>query len=100
LLGARCRTLAIDGGGRVLLLEPSTEGRLVAFLVRHGEGWAAVYLLTDPGAATRLRHAGIRLSAALCGPLGPERLVLGGPRWGPFVVIARRDGASKTEAAR
>jgi hypothetical protein len=99
-LGGHCRSVAIDGGGQVLLLEPSTEGPLVAFLVRHGEGWAAVYLLADSGASACLRRAGVSLSAPVGGPFGAERLVLGGPRWGPFLVIARHGGASKAEVAR
>lgn len=70
VLGAHARVarVVIDGIGRwLILLEPSTEGRLAAFLARHGEGWAATWIrdeagATEPGAAWR------------DGPLGPERL--------------------------
>lgn len=47
LLGARGRR-ALFRSGSLVLLEPSTEGRLAGWLARHGEGMAAVYLLADP----------------------------------------------------
>jgi hypothetical protein len=42
LLGARGLRLA-DTEPAIILLEPSTEGRLAGWLARHGEGEAAVY---------------------------------------------------------
>ncbi|HTS14532.1 MAG TPA: hypothetical protein VMH24_02625, partial [Candidatus Sulfotelmatobacter sp.] len=51
LLGARGFAAELPGrpgGVTLLLLEPSTEGRLTAFLARHGEGLAAVYMPADP----------------------------------------------------
>jgi hypothetical protein len=77
-LGARCRVAGAVLPGRISLaiLEPSTEGRLAETLARLGEGPAAVWSTTDrladPGAVT-----------ARPGPFGPERLVSGGPRYGP-----------------
>lgn len=93
VLGSRTRRLASDGH-TTLLLEPSTEGRIASALARRGEGWAAVYVSVD-GAddevlAARLAAGGVMLSSAAAGPLGPERLVLGGPRDGPFVLVVVR----------
>jgi hypothetical protein len=88
LLGARCRLLRFPGGREILLLEPSTEGRLAAALARRGEGSVALYLFVDAGAVERARRAGFRLSSLGRGPFGPERLVLAGRRWGPFLLLA------------
>ncbi len=63
----------------IVLLEPDTEGRLAATLARSGEGWAATWVL-DHGAGVRPRRA----SVARPGPLGQERLLLGGPLAGPY----------------
>jgi hypothetical protein len=87
VLGARCRLLQFPAGGDVLLFEPSTEGRLAAALARHGEGIVALYLVADSGAAERARQAGLRLGAEGKGPFGAERLVLAGPRDGPFLLL-------------
>ena len=88
ILGAHARRLELPGGdGFIVLLEPSTEGRLAAALARHGEGSLVRYLLARPGAAALARAAGFPLSAAAPGPLGEERLVLGGPREGPFILL-------------
>jgi len=87
LLGARCRRLGTADEQEVLLLEPSTEGRLAAALARHGEGFLARYHIVDSEAPERARRAGFDLSPRGGGPLGPERLVLGGPRWGPFLLL-------------
>jgi hypothetical protein len=84
-LGASCRIgrLAAPGdedGQWLILLEPSTEGRLALTLARHGEGWCATWLDTDPDGSTPR-------SAARVGPLGPERLLLDGPPSGPHRLI-------------
>jgi hypothetical protein len=89
ILGARCRALDYPGERTMLVLEPSTEGPLAAALARHGEGSVALYLLVDDDAVERAAAVGFRLSAERDGPLGPQRLVLGGPRWGPFLVLVR-----------
>ena len=39
LLGGRVLAAPLPSGRTLLLLEPSREGRLTAFLARHGEGW-------------------------------------------------------------
>ncbi len=85
-LGARCR-LVRTGAHEAVLLEPSTEGLLARALARHGEGWLAAYLLADAAAPDRLRAAGLSLSREAAGPLGPERLIVAGPRSGPFVIV-------------
>lgn len=83
-LGARARVgRAAAGAGRaiaVVLLEPDTEGRVAATLARTGEGWAATW--TVAGIVPRLR-----VSAVRPGPLGPERLILGGPVAGPHRLL-------------
>jgi hypothetical protein len=74
-LGARTRT-AEHAGLALIVLEPSTEGRLAAALARHGEGPIAVYVGV-PGPASRTTRPG---------PLGPAMLVHGPRAWGPFVL--------------
>ncbi len=91
ILGAACRLLRRPAGAAVLLLEPSIDRRLAGALARHGEGYIVRYLLADSGAPERVRRAGFEVSAEAAGPLGPERLVLTGPRDGPFVILAGLD---------
>jgi hypothetical protein len=73
-LGARAwiaRTGVVD----LVVLEPSTEGRLAAHLARHGEGIAVLYVSAPgsaPGRPTALGRTGRIVS--------PTRL------WGPFVI--------------
>ena len=79
----------------LLLLEPDTEGLLAATLARFGEGVGAVYL--GP-----LDRADVddtpRLGPPRAGPLGPARIVIGRPAWGPHALVQagvtrrRRDG--------
>jgi hypothetical protein len=83
-----------DGRDMIVLLEPSTEGRLAASLARHGEGFLVDYLLVNEGldeAVELVRQEGLTLSSATSGPFGPERLVASSPRWGPHVIVAARD---------
>jgi len=92
LLGARARVRDAGGlpGDAVLLLEPSTEGRLAASLARDGEGAAALYLRPAEGLqawTTAARTRGVTLSARRVGPLGASVLVTGGPVAGPHLVI-------------
>jgi hypothetical protein len=95
ILGARCRVGQVvdDLGLRIVLLEPDSEGRLAATLARSGEGWAATWAV-DPAPGTRVgapaagpRRARAGLSTARPGPLGDERLVLGGPLTGPHRLL-------------
>jgi hypothetical protein len=81
LLGATARIGRAAGGGPIaVLLEPFTEGRLAAFLARHGEAPAVLYLAPIDGgleaAVARLAAARIRTRTEK-GPLGPAALVLG-----------------------
>lgn len=84
-LGARCRVGSgtAEGGVRIVLLEPETEGRLSAALARHGEGWVATWVAASPAPPSSVA----RLSGARPGPFGTERLVLGGPVTGPYRLV-------------
>ena len=96
-LGAAARRSPIADRARpaLILLEPDAEGLLAATLARFGEGVRAVYL--GP-----LDRADVddtpRLGPSRPGPLGPARLVIGRPRWGPHALVLagvtrrRRDG--------
>lgn len=91
LLGATARIARpVDGRPVAVLLEPSTEGRLAAFLARHGEAPAVLYLgPPDGGLASvvgRLAAAGVRTRSGE-GPLGPAALVLGRSLFEPLVVV-------------
>ena len=90
VLGARCRILR-SADTEIVLLEPSTEGRLAAGLARHGEGSLVAYLLVTAAAPERARRARFQLSNEGAGPFGRERLVRSVPRWGPFLVLAGLD---------
>ena len=87
-LGAACRIVRVADGREVVLLEPSTEGRLAAALARHGEGSLATYLVVGGGAVERARSAGFTLGSECDGPCGRQRLVHSGPRQGPFLILA------------
>jgi hypothetical protein len=90
LLGARCRIVTFRDGPPVVLLEPSTEGRIAASLARRGEGLAVVYLAAarrDSALFARAASLGIAMSRPSPGPFGPSALVLGGPSWGPHLVL-------------
>jgi hypothetical protein len=97
-LGARVRG-SLDRRPATLVLEPATEGRLAATLVRGGEGPAALYLVAAAGglerlatagwAAREVATAGLPLGAAGIrpGPLGPAVLLPGGAAWGPHLLV-------------
>ncbi|MES2210984.1 MAG: hypothetical protein V4515_12510 [Chloroflexota bacterium] len=95
LLGASARHLRLADGQEVVLLEPSTEGRLAAALARHGEGIQVLYLLVGADGLRLARDAGFALTDRRPGPFGSERLILGGPRWGPFLILAGRDSSAR-----
>ena len=89
LLGASARvTGGHDGRPAIVLLEPDTEGRLAATLARFGEGVAAIYL----DAASQGETQPARPTRFSPGPLGPSRLALPGPAWGPHVIVVERPG--------
>ncbi len=73
-LGARCWIApgALNEGVTLILLEPSTEGRLAARLARFGEGVAAAWY-----AAGDESRGGRGLPGR--GPLGPEWRILDAP---------------------
>lgn len=82
LLGARAARVEA-GEVVVLVLEPSTEGRLAAALARRGEGICAVYVSAAgavPGAG-----AGSRAARQVTALGSPGRLLPHVP-WGPFVI--------------
>ncbi len=79
-LGARTRVRTSVGlpGTLLVLLEPSTEGRVSATLARHGEGPCAIYLRPSAGLEPWIRGArarGVDLSPRRDGPLGTSVLV-------------------------
>lgn len=90
ILGARCRLVDRERGTSLLLLEPAAEGRLAASLARLGEGPVALYASLPAGGLEVLLAAGVQLSAAAGGPLGRQRLVLGGARWGPHLLVVEK----------
>ena len=80
-------------GPQVLVLEPDTEGRLVATLVRNAEGPAAIYFAAGRGLdafVTDARRRGAPVSTIQPGPLGPSVVLLGGPPWGPHLIVVGR----------
>ena len=68
----------------LILLEPSTEGRIAAGLARFGEGPVVLYIVgsgaggSDPTTRTAP------------GPFGRQALIADGPWWGPFLVVGDR----------
>lgn len=56
LLGARVLAASLPSGRMLLLLEPTREGRLTAFLARHGEALAALYVMDPAIGDRRLVH--------------------------------------------
>jgi len=100
-LGGRSRRRGAGGlpAGSLLLLEPSTEGRLAAALARDGEGPCALYLGTREPLRAWVHTAHERdvpTSAVRRGPLGPSVLLLGGPIAGPHLILV---GPTSTPAA-
>jgi hypothetical protein len=92
LVGARARPRRTDGlpGGTLVLLEPTTEGRLAASLVRDGEGPCTLYLRAPAGLdawVAAARRRGVTVSAKRKGPLGTGVLVPGPDRAGPHVIV-------------
>jgi hypothetical protein len=75
-LGARARVVR-TGAVALVVLEPSTEGRLAAALARRGEGIACLYVAgEEPGAGRRATALG-----------GEGRLLPHDRPWGPFVIL-------------
>jgi hypothetical protein len=78
-LGARGRIRTTSGlpGGRLVLLEPTTEGALAASLARDGEGPCGLYIRGVP--TGRLRR--------LAGPFGPSVRLRTASRSGPHLLL-------------
>lgn len=75
-LGARAR-VAWTGGVAIVVLEPSTEGRLAAALARRGEGVVCLYVAAGQPSGDGRRTA-----------LGRGGRILSHDRpWGPFVML-------------
>jgi len=94
LLGAHATA---TGEPRVLLLEPTTEGRLAATLARHGEGPAALYLEVGPRALAAIRDRLLALgerARAGNGPFGPQVLASTRHPWGPHLLLVARDAVA------
>ncbi len=91
LLGARCRaaSASLPDGRSLVVLEPSTEGRLAATLARVGEGPAAIWMAVEDlsASAAAVRVADVAMSPERTGPFGIERLILGGPIYGPHRLL-------------
>jgi hypothetical protein len=98
-LGARCRTIrtirtADDDRPVVVLLEPSTEGRLAATLARHGEGPAAVWLRAASALQDVASTPGRSVPAA--GPFGTEVLLLDALSSGPHRLLVLAEAGTIT----
>ena len=92
ILGARARRRVADGlpGEQIVLLEPTTEGRLAGSLVRDGEGPCALYVHPAGGLdgwLERARERGVGTSSVEAGPFGRSVLVAGGPVAGPHLLV-------------
>ena len=91
LLGARVVVVPSGAdGSRLAIAEPTTEGRLAAFLARHGEGAAGRYVAVsdDLGQArTRAGASGITVTRVEDGPFGSSMLLLIGPVSGPQLIL-------------
>ena len=93
VLGARAWSVLVpvDAGPTIVLLEPDTEGRLAATLVRFAEGVAAVYLrdqvVGDSASGFGPAATDIGASTVAQSALGPARLIPGAPAWGPHALL-------------
>jgi hypothetical protein len=101
LLGARCRLLPSSADPPIVLLEPSTEGRLAASLARFGEGPVALYLRVPARVVARFRvvapASGVHCSRPAAGPFGTAVLVLDGAPSGPHLVVTEAATAGTIE---
>jgi hypothetical protein len=91
-LGGRCLVASsgLTALPRLVVLEPSTEGRLAAALARFGEGPVAAWFEapTDGAGVDRLGRPG-PLGRWTAGPFGLEALVSGRPVHGPHLLVVR-----------
>ena len=94
-LGARVVIIDIGDAGadRLVVAEPSTEGRLAAALARHGERTVGRYVAVAAeltSIARRAARAGVSISRPAAGPFGQQVLVLAGPVGGPYLILVER----------
>lgn len=90
LIGAAVIVVETADGGLTAVAEPTTEGRLAAFLARHGEGEAGRYIRSPvplSEARRRASEAGVALSRTADSPFGRAALVLVGPVSGPHLIL-------------
>ncbi len=89
LLGARAAVSRSGAAGEpiVVVLEPDTEGRLAAFLARHGEGIGAIFVTVRSGARPAPGAFGIPAG----GPLGRGRHFTGARSGEPSTVVLDTD---------
>jgi hypothetical protein len=97
-LGARARVRDADGlpGGAIVLLEPTTEGRLAASLARDGEGPCALYLWPPGGLdgwVDRAGRRGVTVGVSADGPFGATVLVPIGDAAGPHLLVVGESSA-------
>lgn len=90
VLGGRASVLG-RAGPAIVVIEPDSEGRIAAYLARHGEGIGAVYVAVAArdGRPDVARRPSDRSVHAAVGPtaLGVDgRLRAPAGRWGPFVI--------------
>jgi hypothetical protein len=76
LLGGRASRVDLQGSA-VLVLEPTTEGRLAAALARRGEGICALYVEAGGSLGPGARTTGLGVQG---------RLLPHDQPWGPFVI--------------
>lgn len=91
------RGVAVDAGGglRLIVLEPTTEGLLAAFLARSGEGAVAAWVVTARAEA----HGMVGRSTSRPTALGPVVVVRSGGRWGPYLLGLEGIGPSAEPGA-
>jgi hypothetical protein len=85
-LGARgrVRTTSALPGGRIVLLEPVTEGAVAASLARDGEGPCGLYVRGAPGAAAVATEPRLRSRP---GPFGPSVRLRTTVKAGPHLLL-------------
>jgi hypothetical protein len=106
VLGARCLVAddVLPDGSALVVLEPATEGRMAATLARFGEGPVAIWLApSEPGEGGEVGSGGgAAWGGALStkpggpGPLGVERLIVGGPIHGPHRLLVVAPGTIRS----
>jgi hypothetical protein len=86
-LGGRCLvgSSGLAAGPSLVILEPSTEGRLAATLARFGEGPVAAWFDAPSGDAA-VDGSGL-VGRWTAGPFGLEALVAGRPVHGPHLLL-------------